>query len=108
LAGMEAGLRRKSEEKAVSLRVEIDKSLLVLHGSADPTVKELTFSFRKKDKDLLVPYTIRVPLRDGKFSVASPQSLPEGPYDVSVTDEKGGAYKSPIGVYIPSKKQGGA
>lgn len=106
MAGMEAGLRRKSEEKAVSLRVEIDKSLLVLHGSADPTVKELTFSFRKKD--LLVPYTIHVPLRDGKFSVASPQSLPEGPYDISVTDEKGGAYKSPIGIYIPSKKQGGA
>lgn len=96
---MEASLRRKSEEKAVSLRVEIAKGLVVLHGSADPTINDLMFSFRKNG--LLVPYTIHVAPKNGKFSVASPQSLPEGPYEVSVTDDKGRVYKSQNGVYIP-------
>lgn len=104
MAGIDAGLKRKPEEKALSLSIEVRESALMLHGSAK--AEELTFSFRKKD--LLIPYTVHVPLKDGKFSVTSPQSLPEGSYKISITDEMGNAYESSSSMYIPSKKVGGA
>jgi hypothetical protein len=106
LVDMGARLRKKpeKEEKMVSLTFEVSEGSLILHGETGPFVKELTLSFQKKG--LLVPHTISVPVKDGRFSAVSSECLPEGEYDVSVIDGEGNVYKSRNEVRIPPKTKG--